>query len=143
MGCYLVNCRVICADVYVYRSPKRTLILPPKYHVSVLHICKTYKNYYATWRLLEKLCYLGVSQKTRADLSFRDQAYNRPTTKCWVKDFILTHKHDAPNFNQRFWQPFKHPKNVKSISNTAVFHFVSCRVIPRSATMKVWEKEVF
>ena len=73
----------------------------------------------------------------RTDLNFRDQAWNRPTTKCWVKDFILPHKHYAPNFNQRFWQPFKHPKNVKSISNTAVFHFVSCRVIPRSATMKV------
>ena len=37
----------------------------------------------------------------------------------------------------------KHPKNVKSISNTAVSHLVSCRVIPRPATMKEWEKEVF
>ena len=37
----------------------------------------------------------------------------------------------------------KHPKNVKSISNTTVYHLVSCRVIPRPATMKGWEKEVF
>ena len=37
----------------------------------------------------------------------------------------------------------KHPKNVKSISNTTVFHLTSCRVIPRPATMKGWEKEVF
>ena len=37
----------------------------------------------------------------------------------------------------------EHPKNVKSISNTTVSHLVSCRVIPRPATMKGWEKEVF
>ena len=37
----------------------------------------------------------------------------------------------------------KHPKNVKSINNTTVSHLVSCRVIPRPATMKGWEKEVF
>ena len=37
----------------------------------------------------------------------------------------------------------KHPKNVKSISNTSVSHLVSCRVIPRPATMKMWENEVF
>ena len=37
----------------------------------------------------------------------------------------------------------EHPKNVKSISNTTVSHLVSCRVIPRPATMKRWEKDVF
>ena len=31
---------------------------PLKYHVSVLHMLS--KNYYATWMLLEKLCYLNV-----------------------------------------------------------------------------------
>ena len=36
----------------------------------------------------------------------------------------------------------KHPKNVKSISNTTVYHLASCRVKPRSATMKGWEKGV-
>ena len=30
----------------------------------------------------------------------------------------------------------KHPKNVKSINNSTVSHLVSCRVIPRPATMK-------
>ena len=30
----------------------------------------------------------------------------------------------------------KHPKNVKSISNTTVSHLVSCRVIPRPTTKK-------
>ena len=37
----------------------------------------------------------------------------------------------------------KHPKNGKIISNTAVSHLVRCRVIPRPATMKGWENEVF
>ena len=37
----------------------------------------------------------------------------------------------------------KHPKNKKSINNTKVSHLVSCRVIPRPATMKGWEKELF
>ena len=37
----------------------------------------------------------------------------------------------------------KHPKNVKSISNTTVCRLVGCRVMPRPATMKWWEKEVF
>ena len=37
----------------------------------------------------------------------------------------------------------KHPKNVKSIYNSTVSHLASCRVIPRPATMKGWEKEVF
>ena len=35
----------------------------------------------------------------------------------------------------------KHPKNVKSINNTTVSHLVSCRVIPRPATMKKGEKK--
>ena len=37
----------------------------------------------------------------------------------------------------------KHPKSVKSISNTTVSHPVSFRVTLRPATMKGWEKEVF
>ena len=30
----------------------------------------------------------------------------------------------------------KHPKNVKSINNTTSSYLVSCRVIPRPATMR-------
>ena len=37
----------------------------------------------------------------------------------------------------------KHPKNVKSINNTTSSYLVSCRVIPRPATTKGWEKAVF
>ena len=36
----------------------------------------------------------------------------------------------------------KHPKNVKSINNTTVYHLVSCRVIHEPATIKGREKEV-
>ena len=32
---------------------------------------------------------------------------------------------------------------VESIKNTTVSHIVSCHVIPRPATTKGWEKEVF
>ena len=38
---------------------------------------------------------------------------------------------------------FKHPKNMKNINNTTVSHLVSCRVIPKPATMKGREKKVF
>ena len=38
---------------------------------------------------------------------------------------------------------FKHPKNVKSISNATVSHLVSCRVIPRPTIMKERKKQVF
>ena len=37
----------------------------------------------------------------------------------------------------------KHPKNVKSINNTTVSYLISCHVIPRLATIKGKEKEVF
>ena len=48
-GHHFVSRRVIstASDLQrVYRCPKRTFILPPKYHVSVLHMSS--KNYYAT-----------------------------------------------------------------------------------------------
>ena len=34
----------------------------------------------------------------------------------------------------------KHPKSVKSISNTTASHLVSCRVKPGPGTIKGWEK---
>ena len=77
----------------------------------------------------------------KTDLNFRDQAWNRPTTKCWVKDFILAHKHDAQILIENSGN-LKHTENVKSVINTSVSHLVSCRVIPRPANMKGWGKEV-
>ena len=37
---------------------------------------------------------------------------------------------------QIFIEDFKHSKSVKSINNTTSSHLVSCRVIPRAATVK-------
>ena len=37
----------------------------------------------------------------------------------------------------------KHPKNVKNINKTAGSHLFCCCVIPRPATVKEWEKEMF
>ena len=37
----------------------------------------------------------------------------------------------------------KLPKNVKSVNSTMLSHIASCHVIPRSATMKGWEKGEF
>ena len=62
-----------------------------------------------------------------------DQAWNRSPAKHWVKEFILPHKHHASNSYRRFC---KLPKNVKTNSNTTGSYLVSCRVMPRSATVK-------
>ena len=54
--------------------------------------------------------------------------------------------HPISIISQFFPQDFGNlsfPKNTKSINNITGFHLVSCRVKPRPATMKVWEKEVF
>ena len=37
----------------------------------------------------------------------------------------------------------KHLKNVKSISNITGSHLVSCRVIPRLATVKEWGSSIY
>ena len=70
------------------KCPKRTFILPKKYHASVSNIYHSHLN---------------VSQKTKTNIDFRDQAWVRPPAKCWVKGFILPHKYHAPNFYRRFW----------------------------------------
>ena len=116
--------------------PQKKLHITPK--ISCFSFCLCFdKNYYATWMLLEKLCHM------KSNINFRDQAWNRPPTECCVKDFILLHKYHGQNFLSKILATLKHPKNVKSINNTTVSHVVSCRVIPRPATMKGWQKEVF
>ena len=103
---------------------------PSEYYASVSHILPKkllcYMN--AAWKIMLIGCFIN----TRTDLNFRDQVWNRPTTKCWVKEFFLSHKHHASNFN----------RNVKSISNTLVSHLVSGHAIPKPASMKGWDKEV-
>ena len=44
---------------------------------------------------------------------------------------------------QFFSSNLKHLKNVKAINNTTGSHLVSCRVIPKPATMQRWEKRSF
>ena len=78
--------------------------------------------------LLEKLCYLKVPSKTRIDLNFSDQSFGSRTLFYPISIMPEILIEDSRNL--------KHPKNVKSISNPAVSHLVSCRVIPRPATMK-------
>ena len=104
------------------------------------YICY-HKSYYATWMLLEKLSCLNVSSKTKINLSFGDQAWNKLPTKCWVKDFILPIS-AMPQIFMVDYGNLEHPKNLKSINNTMISDLNSCRVIPRPA-MKRWKKEVF
>ena len=106
----------------------------PKNIMLQFYICY-YKNYYATWMLLEKLC------EIETNINFRDPGTDLPQSvgsktvffpiSIMPKIFI----EDSSNL--------KHPKNVKSINNITSSYLVSCRVIPRPATMKGWEKDVF
>ena len=42
-------------------------------------------------------------KKKKTDINIRAKPGTDPPEKCWAKDFILPHKHHAPNFNRRFW----------------------------------------
>ena len=78
--------------------------------------------------LLEKLCCI------KTNINFRDPGTD-PLAKCWVQDFLSAHEHHAQNFIEGS-SNLKHLKNVKSINNTTSSYPVSCRVIPRPATLK-------
>ena len=94
-----------------------------------------YKKYYATWMLLEKLCYM------KTNISFRDpvidpsQSFGSRTLFYTISIMPKIFIEDSSNL--------KHPKNVKSINNTMSSYLVSCRVISSLAIMKRWEKDVF
>ena len=70
------------------KCPKRTFILPQKYHASVLNCYHSHVN---------------VSQKTKTNIDFMNENWVRPTVKCQIKGYILLHKFHAPNFYRRFW----------------------------------------
>ena len=72
----------VCVD-----APKGPSYYPQNITLQ-FYICY-HKNYYGTWMLIEKLCYLYVSGKTKPNINFSDQDCNRPSAKCWVKDFVL------------------------------------------------------
>ena len=65
----------------------------------------------------------------RTDLNFSDQAWNRLTANCRFKNFNLP-LNILPQILIEDSGNLKHPKNVKSISNTTVSHLVSCHVVP-------------
>ena len=89
-GHHVVSRRVIStsSDVQrVYRCPKRTCILPQKYHVSVSN-------------MLLQLLKCIIKRKT--NINFRTQGWYWHPAKCWINDFILPHKYHTPNFYRRF-----------------------------------------
>ena len=94
-----------------------------------------YKKYYATWMLLEKLCYM------KTNISFGDpvidpsQSFGSRTLFYTISIMPKIFIEDSSNL--------KHSKNVKSINNTTSSYLVSCRVISSPATMKRREKDVF
>ena len=125
----------LCID-----APKGPSYYPQNFMLQ-FYTCN-HKNYYGTWMLLEKLCYM------KTNINFRDQAWNRPhpysppSQSVWTRTLFYpisimpkTFIEDSDNLKQ--------PKNVKSIDNTTVSHLVSCYIITRPATTKAWEKELF
>ena len=140
VGSYLVNRCVICIDVYVYRSPKRiSLHITPKISrfsftciiIKTTMVLEGYLKNYATWMFHKKP---APNPGTKGPSLETD----RPQS---VGSFYLVSI--MPQILIKVSDNLKHPKNVKSISNTSVSHLVSCRVIPRPATMKMWENAVF
>ena len=105
----------------------------PKIIMFQFYICY-YINYYATWMILS-LCYIKTYINFRnfgtgplQSIGSRNLFY---PMSIMPKIFI----EDSSNL--------KHPKNMENINSITVPHLVSCHIIPRPATMKRWEKEVF
>ena len=94
-----------------------------------------YKNYYATWMLFEKLCYI------KTNINFRNPGTERPQSVGWRTLFYPIRI--KPKISIEGSSNLKHPKDVKSINNTTVSYLVSCHITPRPATMKRSEQEVF
>ena len=109
----------------------------PKNIMFQFYICY-YKNYYANWMFLEKLCYIKININFRNLGTDPPQSVGSRTLFYPISIMPKVFIEDSSNL--------KHPKNVKSInSNNGITssYLVSCRVIPRAATMKWWEKDVF
>ena len=81
--------------------------------------------------LLEKLCY------TKTNINFRDQVWNIPPPPQSIRSRTLFYPISIkPKSFIEDSDNLEHPKNVKSINNTTFSHLVSCRVIPRLATIE-------
>ena len=62
--------------------------------------------------------------------------WNRPPAKYWVKGTLFYTTSKITKIFIVDSSNLKHLKNVKSINNTTSSYLLSCRVIPRPATMK-------
>ena len=102
-----------------------------------LHITTKISSFSFTYIIIKTTMLLEDYLKNYATWIFHNK--RKPTTKCWVKDFILPHKHHAQILIEDSGN-LKLPENVKSVSNTTVSHLACCCVIPRPDTMKGWEK---
>ena len=134
MGYNIVRRRIISTTPVaqlVYRCPKRSFILPPPNIMLQFYKCYR-KNYCATGILLEKLFHMksNINSGTKPGTDLLQSAGSKTLfypISIMFKLFI----EDSGNLKR------------KTINNTTVSLLVSCCVIPRSATMKGWEKEVF
>ena len=112
----------LCID-----PPKGALYYPQNVMLQ-FYICY-HKNYYATLMLLEKLCFM------KTNINFRDQVWNRPPpAKCWVKDFILSHRYHALNFSRRFCHTVVNWK----CKNYVGYHLVRRRIISTTSVQLVY-----
>ena len=115
--------------------------MPPKgplYYLEMSCFSFTYiiiKNYYATWMLLEKLCYI------KSNINFRYPGID-PLQSIGSRTLFYTMS-IMPKIVIKYSSNLKYPKNVKSIKNTTSSYLVSCCVISKPATMEGWEKDVF
>ena len=62
----------------------------------------------------------------KTNLNFRGQAWVRPPTKCYVKDFILPHKYHVQNFDPKFWNILAGFKFSQSPCNTHTLKCSAC-----------------
>ena len=78
--------------------------------------------------LLEKLCCI------KTNINFRDPGTDPPQS-VGFRTFFYSMNIMLKTFIEDF-SKLKHPKNVKNINNITSSCLVSCRAIPRPATMK-------
>ena len=112
--------------------PKSRSYYPKKSCFSLTYVIK---NYYHTWMLRGKICYMETN------INFRDPRTD-PLQCASSRTLFYSITMMPKIFIEDFSNPKQH-KNVRSINNTTSSHLVSCRVIPRPSTMKEWEKDVF
>ena len=98
--------------------PKRIFMLPQNVMLQFCICC--YKNCYATWMLLEKLCYI------KTNINFRDLRTDSPQSVGSRSLFYLMSI--MPKMFIEDSSNLKRPKNLKSINNTTISYLVSCRV---------------